>query len=569
MAKKFLTGLKLVNLSSDPASGEEGELYFNTTASVAKIYKQGAWSELGSGAGGGSTITVSTTAPVSPSEGDEWYKNDTGELYIWDGTYWVEINGTISASGVLTNIDSIAYPDYITFDTTPEIIPTEQGSIYWDSGDGIPKTILNANVELGIGQEQVALVKNATGSSISKGKVVYINGAQGQRPTIALSDADAESTSSKTLGLTAETIADGAEGFVTTFGVLRGVNTNGLTEGAALWLSSTAGGYTTTIPTDPAHLVFIGYVVKAHSSSGEIFVNPQNGYELNELHDVLINGVAQDNVIRYDSTSGLWKNENPFTITAYNKTESTINAFIPVYFDVETASTSEVCIAPADSDELTYLSKMPSGGITTASVAHTSSTKIVTFGPVRGMDLTGYTYGDILYVASGGGLTNTKPTGNDAIQPFARVLSVENGTIFVYGDYFYTHTSTLPNLASNKVWLGSSGRPVETTLDTSVVPENSNLYFTNERAQDAAAAMITGGSHTGMSVEYVDSSNIFNITNTGVTALYGTTNEIEVSSNTGGITIGIPNSPVFTTPNIGVATATSINAVELPCWQSH
>jgi hypothetical protein len=51
MAKKFLTSLKIVNLPSDPISGSEGELYFNTSASVAKIYQAGAWSVLGAGGG--------------------------------------------------------------------------------------------------------------------------------------------------------------------------------------------------------------------------------------------------------------------------------------------------------------------------------------------------------------------------------------------------------------------------------------------------------------------------------------------------------------------------------------
>jgi len=219
---------------------------------------------------------------------------------------------TLDSTGNYTSVDSITYPDYITFDTTPETIPTATGSLYWDSGDGLPTTVLNANVSIGIGQEQVALVKNATGASIAKGKVVFINGAAGQRPTIALSDADTESTSSKTFGVTAEAIADGAEGFVTTFGVLRGVDTLGLTEGAAVWLSQTAGGYTTTIPSEPAHAVFIGYVVKAHQTAGEIFVNIQNGYELTELHGVTIenNGNLTDNeVLAYDTTSGLWINQ--------------------------------------------------------------------------------------------------------------------------------------------------------------------------------------------------------------------------------------------------------------------
>ena len=49
MAKKFLTGLNLVVLDTDPATGSEGELYFNSSASVAKIYQAGAWSVLGAG----------------------------------------------------------------------------------------------------------------------------------------------------------------------------------------------------------------------------------------------------------------------------------------------------------------------------------------------------------------------------------------------------------------------------------------------------------------------------------------------------------------------------------------
>jgi hypothetical protein len=347
MSRRFLTPVNLLHVATDPAVATEGDIYYNTTYDKIRVYIGDSWSDVG-----GSSIEVSDTAPESPQIGSAWYDNTTGSFYIYDGTYWVEVNGVVSltqeevqdyvaplfthnnhvnitasyddtnneviltgssaVSGDLTNIDSIKYPDYITFDTTPETIPTESGSIFWDSGDGLPATVLNSNVTIGLGQEQVALVKNATGASIAKGKVVYINGAQGQRPTITLSDADTESTSSKTFGITSETIANGAEGFVTTFGVLRGVNTLGLTQGAALWLSSTAGGYTTTVPPEPAHSVFIGYVVKAHETSGEIFVNIQNGYELTELHGVTIESdesLTDNEVLAYDSATGLWKNQ--------------------------------------------------------------------------------------------------------------------------------------------------------------------------------------------------------------------------------------------------------------------
>jgi hypothetical protein len=106
MAKKFLTGLNLVVLPSDPISGSEGELYFNSSASVAKIYQAGVWSVLGAGAGGGTT--VSTTEPASPETGDSWYKNDTGEFYVYDGTYWVEVNGVVEGSNNLYTLSDVS-----------------------------------------------------------------------------------------------------------------------------------------------------------------------------------------------------------------------------------------------------------------------------------------------------------------------------------------------------------------------------------------------------------------------------------------------------------------------------
>ena len=89
MAKKFLTPIGLVSLASDPASGSEGQLYFNTTDDVVKIYANGAWTEL-TGGGGGGAISVSASAPVLPNEGDGWFDNTDGKFYVYDGSFWVE-----------------------------------------------------------------------------------------------------------------------------------------------------------------------------------------------------------------------------------------------------------------------------------------------------------------------------------------------------------------------------------------------------------------------------------------------------------------------------------------------
>ena len=182
-------------------------------------------------------------------------------------------------------------------------------SIKWNDGEGTLEVGLKGgNIKLPVGQEEITLCYNGTGDTLTKGTVVYISGAQGQRPRISKASASSESTSSKTFGLVSENIANGAEGFVTTFGSISNVNTSSFTEGSALWLSTTAGLITQTPPTPPNHSVFIGYCLKSNESSGRIFVKVQNGYELEELHNVLITNPITGNVIKYDSSTGLWTN---------------------------------------------------------------------------------------------------------------------------------------------------------------------------------------------------------------------------------------------------------------------
>ena len=154
-------------------------------------------------------------------------------------------------------------------------------------------------------------VKNTTGSSIPKGSVVYISGATGGDALITLADADTEATSSKTLGLTATAIANDAYGMVIEQGLITGVNTASATAGQSVWLSSTAGEFVFgTPPAKPAHNVYLGVVLRAHATEGEILVKVQNGYEVNELHDVNITGTLADNeVLAWDDASQMWINQ--------------------------------------------------------------------------------------------------------------------------------------------------------------------------------------------------------------------------------------------------------------------
>lgn len=150
-------------------------------------------------------------------------------------------------------------------------------------------------------------VKNASGSSMPKGSVVYVSGATGGDALVTLADADSEATSSKTLGFLANAIADGAYGNVIEAGLLSGLNTSAATAGQSVWLSSTAGGFVFGAPpAKPAHSVYLGVVTRVHATEGEILVKVQNGYELNELHDVDAGSPTTGQVLQWNGTA--WVN---------------------------------------------------------------------------------------------------------------------------------------------------------------------------------------------------------------------------------------------------------------------
>jgi hypothetical protein len=150
-------------------------------------------------------------------------------------------------------------------------------------------------------------VRNETGSTIAKGIPVYISVSNGVTPTVIPADASTEETAARTIGLTQAAINHQAYGWVIEVGRLEGINTSTLTEGQIIWLSETTGQMTTTRPTQPAHGVILGYCVKQGAgTSGIVDVKVDNGLELAELHDVLLNGAATGDVLAL-AADGLWK----------------------------------------------------------------------------------------------------------------------------------------------------------------------------------------------------------------------------------------------------------------------
>ena len=154
-----------------------------------------------------------------------------------------------------------------------------------------------------------AYVKNDSGVALNKGAAVYISGANGTNVLITKADANSDPSSSKTLGLLSQDLAINELGYVTTEGLVAGINTSSATAGQSVWLSTTAGEWVFgSPPAEPAHSVYLGVVARANASNGEILVKVQNGYELDELHDVFAGSPSNGHLLRYDASSTAWVN---------------------------------------------------------------------------------------------------------------------------------------------------------------------------------------------------------------------------------------------------------------------
>jgi len=272
-----------------------------TTGQVLTVDSLGApyWATGGGGSGSGTVTSVGTAGSVSGL-------TLTGGPITTSGT--VTLGGAITSATAMTG--AIATPTYIDFATSATVTPAV-GRLTWDATDGtLQLGLTGGNVNLQIGQELVQRVLNKTGTGLVNGQIVRVTGAQGSRLTAGLAQSNSKANCTGTLGMLTEDIANNQQGFVTTNGIVHDVNTGGYTDGDILYLSaSTPGGYTNVQPAVPNQTVIIGYVIRAHATVGQIYIDVQQSSDLTDLADVDISSPTSGQVLSYNGT--YWANTTP------------------------------------------------------------------------------------------------------------------------------------------------------------------------------------------------------------------------------------------------------------------
>lgn len=398
----------------------------------------------------------------------------------------------------------------VAFDQTPTGA-AGVGVLRWNDSDGtLDLGLKGGNVTLQIGQEQLKRVVNKSGISLAEAayQVVKIQGAQGQRLAVELAQASNDLNSATTLGIVTETIALNQEGFITTSGEVRGINTTGSLQGETwsdgdiLYLSPSVAGKITNIkPSAPNHMVIVGYVEYAHSQNGKIFVKVDNGYELDELHNVKITSPANNQSLIYDSTDGVWKNESIDSALGYTPVPTT-----------RTISTTAPLTGGGDLSANRTLS-MPAA--TTSASGYLTSTDWNTFNGKQPL------------IAAG--TTAQYYRGDKTFQTLDTLAVPENTNLYYTAARFNT---------------AFSGK---TTTD---LAEGTNLYFTTARAQAAisgtlpisvVSGVVSISQASGSSNGYLSSTD-WNTFNSKQAALNGT-GFVKIS----GTTISYDNSTYLTT----------------------
>ena len=190
-------------------------------------------------------------------------------------------------------------------------VPTnnvDTAKMRWDSDLATVVLGLNDNVPNELGFKNFWLVKNQTGSTITKGSIVYANGTVGAsgRITVAKFIANGSIDAKYLLGITAHDLSNGEDGYVISFGKIRQVNTDTFLVGAILYPSPTVAGVWTDVePVAPNIDMPIGFCINSHVNNGTIAIRVASGYKLSELHDVSISSPVENSSLYYKS--GLWR----------------------------------------------------------------------------------------------------------------------------------------------------------------------------------------------------------------------------------------------------------------------
>jgi hypothetical protein len=398
----------------------------------------------------------------------------------------------------------------------------------------------------GIVTEVETLVKevyNETGATLTKGTVVYINGGHGNLPTITKAASTSDSLSAQTFGVVRADIGTNSNGYVIVVGDLNDMPTNSYPNGTQLYLSTTAGQFTSTKQYAPSHLVYVGVVTRSHPTQGVISVKIQNGYEMDELHNVSAQSPSNNSLLQYKTSTNLWTKVDG---TTSNIAEGTNLYYTEARVDANTNVAANTAarhnaLTIGTANGLTLFSQVLSLG--TASTTNTGALTSADWNTFNGK-------GSVSSVATGLGLLGGTITTSGTLSvdtASASILSRQRAanTYYLASNPNGYNTGTVTSVATG---LGLSGGTISTS-GTLLVDTSSASILSRQRA---AATYQAAGTY------------VTSVTGTSpIVSSGGTTPAISIPAATSSVNGYLSSTDWTTFNNKGSGTVTSVAALTL------
>ena len=550
MARKFLTSIDLnlselqnaviQNLAADPTTGNtDGRIYYNTVADEMRVYANGAWQAIGSGdinsvlgtanevdvtvVDGTATISLpatinadtsgnaATATKLATTRAIELSGDITGTANF-DGSAGINISTTIAANSVALGTDTTG--DYVT-------------SV--SASDGIAAT--------GTGEgATVALTNTDKGSSQNIFKNVAVSGqsdivADNNNDTITVASGTGISL---TTNATTDTLTIGNTGVTSVAGTTNQITASGSTGSVTFSLPSavTFPG-TVTLNANPTQALEAAtkQYVDAVAEGLHIHASVATATSAN-IVDLSDPPASLDSVTLTDGMRVLVKNQ---TATAENG--------IYVYDLATTAlvrASDFNTTAEIQGGDFVF----STGGTTYNNTGWVQTEKVTTLGtdPIIWDQFSGagtYTAGNGLTLTGTAFSINTGVTADlstaqtltnkTLTSPVVSGLYLSDNNIIVEGtddthettltftDPTQDNTITFKNATGTVAFTGDITSAIN-ALTTSDIEEGTNLYFTDERAQDAVGNNLSGSN--SLAATYNDGAGTFAFDTTLATTSY-------------------------------------------------
>ena len=285
-AETFLGSVYLGAYSSAPTTDNNGDsltvgaVYYNTTSESLQVYTGSVWDP----------AVFDATGAVLSFNGRE------GAVTLSNTDVTSAVGQALDTSATPTFASTVINGETLTDTLRLNTVYTEagtepQGSVWWNSDEETLDVRQNGAV-LQLGQELQVHCRNSTGSTITNGTVVMAAGTLGASGRILIAPYDNTSDIKYVIGVATEDIVNGDDGKVTSFGKVRGVDTQAWAEGSVLYTASN-GGLTSIEPTTGIKSA-IAFVINS-ASNGTLMVRVSSHNELIDYNGLLNSPQAQVN----------------------------------------------------------------------------------------------------------------------------------------------------------------------------------------------------------------------------------------------------------------------------------